>query len=208
MVDGEHTPDIAFEEADPPTGGLRTWPQIRHNPPNKQDNIRILTNLKSSMKKELKHSNKTATTKDVFGKLLQAARDTGTDFIIQAYSQSPYRSRRDAYEVAWGSHIYRCKKKYNSQGPMICTKCNQPLSNTHLFGGCKHNPKLRTSRHNITFKLLHEELEKHHGGRWPIISMDLENKTIKDFKSQTKIEMTTPQEDTTLQALEATHEGL
>jgi hypothetical protein len=38
--------------------------------------------------------------------------------------------------------------------------------------------------------------------------MDLGNKTVKDFKTQTKIEMTNPQEDTILQALEATHEGL
>jgi len=38
--------------------------------------------------------------------------------------------------------------------------------------------------------------------------MDLGNKAIKNFKSQTKIEMTTSQEDTTLQTLEATHEGL
>ena len=38
--------------------------------------------------------------------------------------------------------------------------------------------------------------------------MDLGDKTIKDFKTQMKIEMTTPQEDTTLQALEATQEGL
>ena len=38
--------------------------------------------------------------------------------------------------------------------------------------------------------------------------MDLGNKTVKDFKTQTKIEMTTPQKDKTLQALEATHEGL
>jgi hypothetical protein len=51
-------------------------------------------------------------------------------------------------------------------------------------------------------------LEKHNEGRWPIVSMDLGNKVIKNFKSQPKIEMTTPQEDTTLQALEATHEGL
>jgi hypothetical protein len=58
---------------------------------------------------------------------------------IHAYSQSPYRSRRDAYEVAWGSHVYKCKKKHNSQGPMLCTKCNQPLTNTHLLGGCKYN---------------------------------------------------------------------
>jgi hypothetical protein len=51
-------------------------------------------------------------------------------------------------------------------------------------------------------------LEKHNGGRWPIISMDLGNKIVKDFKAQTKIEMTTPQNDTTLQALEPTNEGL
>jgi len=38
--------------------------------------------------------------------------------------------------------------------------------------------------------------------------MDLGIKTIKDFKTHMKIEMTTPQEDTTLQALEATREGL
>ena len=38
--------------------------------------------------------------------------------------------------------------------------------------------------------------------------MDLGNKTIKDFKIQMKVEMTTPQEDTTLQALEATQEGI
>jgi ribonuclease HI len=159
VVDGEHTPDITFEEADPPIGGLRTWPQIKHNPPNKPENIRKLTNLKASIKKELKYTNKTATMKDVFGKLLQTARDTRIYFSIQAYSQSPYRSRRDSYEVAWGSHVYRCKKKHNSHGLMICTKCNQPLTNTHLLGGCKHNSKLRTSRHNNTFKLLHEELK-------------------------------------------------
>jgi ribonuclease HI len=39
VVDGEPTPDIAFEDADPPIGGLRTWPQIRHNPPNRPENI-------------------------------------------------------------------------------------------------------------------------------------------------------------------------
>jgi len=91
---------------------------------------------------------------------------------------------------------------------MLCTKCNQPLTNTHLLGGCKHNSKLRTSRYNSTFKLLHEQLEKHNGGRWPIVSIDLGNKYVKDFKTQMKIEMTTPQKDTTTQAKEATHEGL
>jgi hypothetical protein len=91
---------------------------------------------------------------------------------------------------------------------MLCTKCNQPLTNTEILGGCKYNAKLRTSGHNITFKLLQEQLEKHNGGRWPIVSMDLGNKTIKDFKPQMKIEMTPPQEDRTFQAREATQEGL
>ena len=38
--------------------------------------------------------------------------------------------------------------------------------------------------------------------------MDLGDKTVKDFKTQTKKEMTTPQNDSSLQALEATNEGL
>ena len=89
-----------------------------------------------------------------------------------------------------------------------CIFRNQPLTNKHLLGGCKHNAKLRTSKHNITLKLLQEQLEKHKGGRWPIVIMYLGNQTIKDFKAQIKIEMATPQEDTTLQALEASQEGL
>ena len=50
-VDGENTPDITFEDADPPIGGLRTWPQIRHNPPNNPENVRKLTNLKTGIKR-------------------------------------------------------------------------------------------------------------------------------------------------------------
>jgi hypothetical protein len=38
--------------------------------------------------------------------------------------------------------------------------------------------------------------------------MDLGTKTVKDFKTQTKIERTIPQLDPTLEALEATNEGL
>ena len=96
VMDGDNLPDIIFEEADPPIGGLRTWPQIRLTTPNKPEHIRKLTNLKAGIKKELKITNKTAATKGVYGRLLQAARDTGIYFNIQAYSLSPYRSRRDA----------------------------------------------------------------------------------------------------------------
>jgi hypothetical protein len=36
---------------------------------------------------------------------------------------------------------------------------------------------LRTFRHNNTFKLLHELLQIHNEGRWPILSVDLGEKT-------------------------------
>ena len=51
VVDGENSPDITFEDANPPIGGLRTWPQIRLNPTNKPEHIRKLTNLKADIKK-------------------------------------------------------------------------------------------------------------------------------------------------------------
>jgi hypothetical protein len=38
--------------------------------------------------------------------------------------------------------------------------------------------------------------------------MDLGSKPVKDFKAQTILETTTPQEDHSLQALQATQEGL
>jgi len=130
VVDGENLPDITFEEADPPIGGLRTLPQIRHNPTNIPVHITKLTNLKAGIKKELKHTNKIAATKGVFGKLLQTARDTGTDFTIQAYSQSPYRSRRDAYEVAW-DHMFTDAKRNTTHRDKYSTPNVTNLSPTH-----------------------------------------------------------------------------
>ncbi len=44
--------------------------------------------------------------------------------------------------------------------------------------------------YNNTFKILHDLLQTHNGGRWPILNMDLENKLVKDFKAQTRIETT------------------
>jgi hypothetical protein len=75
VVDGETTPDITFEDADPLIRGLRLWPHIRHNPSTKPEHIRKLTNLKSSIRKEVKHTGKTATIEGVFVRLLQEARD-------------------------------------------------------------------------------------------------------------------------------------
>ena len=51
VVDGEVPPDINFDEANPPIGGLRTWPQIRHTTQDKPDTILKITNLKTGIGK-------------------------------------------------------------------------------------------------------------------------------------------------------------
>ena len=80
VVGGESLPNITFEEADPPIGGLRTWPQIRLSPTNKPH--QKTHQPQSRHTKELKHTSKIVATKGVYGQLLQAARDTRTDFSI------------------------------------------------------------------------------------------------------------------------------
>jgi hypothetical protein len=69
VVNGEAPPDITFIEADPPIGGLRTWPQIRKTAPNKTDSIHKITNLKTDIKRVIK-ANKDNRTKGIFGRLL------------------------------------------------------------------------------------------------------------------------------------------
>ena len=54
VADGEVPPDIAFDEADPPIGGLRTWPQIRRTSPDQPDTIQQITNLSTGIKKAIK----------------------------------------------------------------------------------------------------------------------------------------------------------
>ena len=81
--------------------------------------------------------------------------------------------------VTWGVHVNRCKRK---TGPSrICSKCQSPLNNTHLLGGCSHTAKLRTKRHNNTFLLLHQLLQKSNGGRWPFIGVDLWKQPVTGF---------------------------
>ncbi len=65
-MDGEAPPEITFDEAGPPVGGLRTWPQIRHITPNKPDTILELTNIKADIKTTINDTTYT-TTKGIFG---------------------------------------------------------------------------------------------------------------------------------------------
>ncbi len=71
-MDGEAPPDITFDEADPPVGGLRTWPQIRSTTPNYPDTTIKLTNIKSGIKEAIKETTHT-TSKGIFGELLRKA---------------------------------------------------------------------------------------------------------------------------------------
>ena len=45
VVDGEATPNIIFDEADPSVGGLRTWPQIWSTTPTQPDTITLVTSV-------------------------------------------------------------------------------------------------------------------------------------------------------------------
>jgi ribonuclease HI len=119
-------------------------------------------------------------TKTIYSNIPKQAMDNGADHSIHAYSTSPFKARRDALEVAWGVHVHRCRRK---TGPTsICSKCQSPLSNTHLLGGCSHTAKLRTKRHNSTFLLLQQLLQTSNGGRWLVIGVDLGKQPVTDFR--------------------------
>ena len=131
-MEGEALPDIIFTEADPPIGGLRTWPQIRKIVSNKTDTIHKITNLKTVIKRAIK-ANKDNRTKGIFGRLLQEARNTDIDFSIQVYSRAPYKCKRGSYEVARGSNVYRCKRRHNVHVCSVESATNR--SQTHTSWG-------------------------------------------------------------------------
>ena len=119
----------------------------------------------------------------IYGHILHDDRTTGSNHTIHAYSKAPYRARRDSLEVAWGVHIHRCRRKHSPS--LICTKCQSPLTNTHILGGCRFTAKLRIKRHNSTFKLLIQHLQKSNGGRWPILCANMGHKSATDFSNLT-----------------------
>ena len=89
----------------------------------------------------------------------------------------------DSLEVAWGVHIHKCKRKQSPS--LIFAKCQSPLTNTHILGGCRFTAKLRIKRHNSTFRLLTQHLQKSSGGRWPILCADLGHKLVTNFSNVT-----------------------
>ena len=183
MVDGKTWPDIIFTEADPPIGGLRTWPQIKTTKPDKSIHITKISDVHNGIRKLLKTKPpkpQTSTT-TTYSNILQHARELGADLNIDAHSDTPYRARRDALEVMWGVHVHRCRKKFRP--PSSHAQNATHPTNTHILGACRFTAKFRTQRHNNTFKLLHQLLQDTDGGRWPIVGMDLGHIPVTDFKT-------------------------
>ena len=187
VASGKAEPDMVFDEYDPPVGGLRTWPFIR-TPATREDEpdrITHFTNLKAEPNKRFKEAAYTRVeTTTLYGGLLAKARAQAADHTIHAYSTSGFRQRRDAMEVAWGSHKFRLMTKAHKRRFPTCAKCGHKLTHSHLLGGCYTTSKLRISRHHSTFKLLHQLLSEENGGRWPILAMDLGIQPTRDFEQQ------------------------
>ena len=101
-VDGDTLPDIIFAFADPPIGGLRTWPLINATDADNKCSKNKLANLHADLRKLIKAQNH-ATYKPndtIYSNILRGAREKEADHTIHGYSTSPYRARRDFLEVA------------------------------------------------------------------------------------------------------------
>jgi hypothetical protein len=149
------------------SGGLRTWPQIRRTSKDTPPNVTKLADLHSSLRKIIRaHMSNTRTRQStIYGKILNKSRAKGSDHTIHAYSTAPFHARRDSLEVAWGVHIHKCKRKHSPT--LICTKCQSPLANTHILEDCRFTAKLRTKRHNSTFRFLFQYLQNRMGDDGP-----------------------------------------
>ena len=101
MVDGKTRPDITFTEADTPIGGLRTWPQIKTNKPDKSTQTTKIADIPNGLRKllKIKPPNPRTSTTTTYSNTLQRARDLGADHNIHAHSKAPFRARRDELEV-------------------------------------------------------------------------------------------------------------
>jgi ribonuclease HI len=101
VVDGKTRPDITFTKADPPIGGMRTWPQIKTNKPVKSTQTIKIADIPSGLRKLLKTKppNPRASTTMTYINILQHTGGLGAGHIIHAHSEAPYRTRRDALEV-------------------------------------------------------------------------------------------------------------
>ena len=92
IATGDAEPDVTFSAADPPVGGLRTWPLLMECKEDDEDVLTNLIDLKTDAKKNAQKATLVSlqpTT--VFGRLLQRAKSQGADYSIHAYSKSTYK---------------------------------------------------------------------------------------------------------------------
>ena len=191
-------PDVIFTLANPPMGGLRTWPQkIVHNPktPGNPDRTPF-GNLKTDIRKITRlHPQATAYKESYFGKLLCDSQAKGADYSIHAHSRSSFKNRTNSLQIAWGTYRNKYKhlqKKSNPDMHLRCKQCGKFLTNSHLAGNCPSLERLRMSRHHSTFTLFEDILAQSNVGRWPIISMDLGNKPSRNFETLLSAEISKP----------------
>ena len=134
LVDEDILPNATFTAADPPIGGLRTWPQISITYIDQTNSKNKLTYLHSGLHKFVKAQNHTTlrSNNTIYSTILRKAREVGATQSIHGYSTAPYRARRDSLEVAWGVHLHRCSRKH---GPTLkCANVNPPLTTPISLG--------------------------------------------------------------------------
>ncbi len=79
-----------------------------------------------------------------------------------------------------GAHISTAAIKHITQDRCYVTSVTN-FSPTYIsWEDANTTLELRTSRHDITLKILHDLLETHDGDRWPILSMDMGRKPVRD----------------------------
>ena len=130
VMDGENAPYITFEDADPSIGGLRTWPQIRHNPTNKPEHTRKLTNLKSGIKKNSSTPSKPQPQKASLGSSYKR-QGTQEYASVLKYTHNPHIDLDETHMKWHGDHMSTDAKR-NTTRPDQCSATNVTnLSPTH-----------------------------------------------------------------------------
>ena len=96
MVEGTITPDITFTAADPPIGGLRTWPQRRTHHPDETPIIAEIADLHNGLRKIIKNKPYTGnnSTKTAYSHILQI-QDYSEQIIESTHTRTAHTEREE-----------------------------------------------------------------------------------------------------------------
>jgi len=125
VVDGGTLMDITFTSADPPIGGLRTWPLIRDTHDDNNCSKKKLTNLHAGLRKITKAQNHATpgTNNTIYITILRKARGAGADHIIQGYS-TPHIRHEETHSRQLGG--FMCTDVANNMDPHPHTQSAYP----------------------------------------------------------------------------------